>query len=87
MRAEKTCAQGELKLNQSMTEELKPKTLLYLKSATMPVGVGDVAKHLNVSWSTARQVLMELLIESKVECERTTHARIFRLPKDGGPSS
>ena len=69
-------------MNQSMTEELKPKALEYLKSATMPVGVGDVAKHLNVSWSTARQVLMELLIDSKVECEKTTKSRIFRIKRE-----
>lgn len=78
---EKTSAQGDVELNQNRTEELKPKAIEFLKNATMPVGVGDVAKCLSVSWSTARQLLMELLIEAKVECEKTTNARIFRLPK------
>jgi len=78
---EKTSAQGEMKLNHSITEELKPRALEYLNSAGVAVGVGDVAKHLGVSWSTARQLLMELLIENKVQCEKTAHLRIFRLLK------
>jgi len=63
----------------SLVEQLKPKALEFLKSSSIPVGIGDVAKYLNVSWSTGRQVLMELMLEDKVECQKTTKSRIFRL--------
>lgn len=66
----------------SLTEELKPKALDFIQDSSIAVCVGDVAKHLGISWSTARQILMELLVEGKAECERTTNARIFRRKKD-----
>lgn len=77
----KCCPQGEGNLNESITEKLKPKALQFLKDVSMAVGVGDIAKHLGVSWSTARQILMELALEGKVECEKTTNSKIFRIQK------
>lgn len=70
-------------MRRSMAEELKPKALKFLENAEIPVGVGDVAHALNVSWSTARQVLMELLIEGRVKCQKTAKSRIFRIKRDG----
>lgn len=66
-------------MRERLIEELKPKALEFLKNTMIAVGVGDVARYLGVSWSTSRQVLMELLVEGKVECEKTTKARIFRI--------
>jgi predicted ArsR family transcriptional regulator len=65
-------------LRRNLISELKPKALLFIKKATTAVAIGDVAKNVNVSWSTARQILMELTLENKVECEITTNAKIFR---------
>jgi Mn-dependent DtxR family transcriptional regulator len=69
-------------LRGSLIEELKPKALEYLRNSRLAIGVGDVAKYLGVSWSTARQVLMELLVEGKIECEKTTKSRIFRIKSE-----
>lgn len=70
-------------MRRSSAEELKPKALEILKKADMPICIGDVAHLLDVSWSTARQIMMELLVEGKVECEKTTKSRIFRIRKGG----
>jgi predicted ArsR family transcriptional regulator len=68
-------------LNESITEKLRPKALEFLRNSGMPVGVGDVAKHLKVSWSTGRQVLNELMLDGEVEYEKTTKSKIFRIKK------
>ena len=66
----------------NLVQELKPKAIEFLQASDVAVGVGDVARHLDVSWSTARQLLMELLVEGKAECEKTTNAMIFRQKSD-----
>lgn len=48
----------------------------------MPICIGDVAKHFGIAWSTARQILMELLLEGKAECEKTTKSMIFKAKKE-----
>lgn len=65
-------------MRDSSIEKMKPKALDFLKTTTMPITIGDVANHLDMSWSTARQVMMELRIEGRVECEKTTKSWIFR---------
>jgi len=49
----------------------------------MPVSIDFVAHHLNVSWPTARGLLLNMTIKGKVEAEKTTKSLIFRLPKKG----
>ena len=61
----------------SLVEKLKPKALEIVRSSSIPVCVGDVARRLGISWATARQVLMELMLEGEIECEKTTKSRIF----------
>jgi len=58
--------------------KLLPRVIEYFQSTEVPVVVGDVANLLGVSWSTARQVLMELALSGEIECEVTTRGRIFR---------
>jgi|GEM_PF-5629599 predicted ArsR family transcriptional regulator len=41
--------------------------------------INDLAKKLNISWSTARQILMELVIEGKVEAQKTPKSWIFSI--------
>ena len=40
--------------------------------------INDLAKKLGTSWSTARQILMELVIEGKIEAQKTPKSWIFR---------
>ena len=69
-------------MRKSLIDELKPKALLFIKKATTAVAIGDVAKTVNTSWSTARQILMELTLENKIELETTSNAKIFRPKTD-----
>jgi len=66
-------------LRKSLTEELKPKALKFLESVDVPACIGDVARHLGVSWSTARHLLLELVLEGKIECMKTSRSRIFKI--------
>jgi|GEM_PF-4302368 len=61
----------------SLLEESKPKAFDIVKNAPMPIGVGDVAKKLGVSWTTARQVLTELVAEGKIRSLKTTKYRVY----------
>lgn len=56
----------------SLTQKLKPEAIEFLQANDMAVGVGDVARHLDVSLSTVRQLLMELLVEGKAAKKTTT---------------
>jgi len=58
----------------SLVEKLNLKAYEFIGNSRIPVLIGDVARRLNISWSTARQILMELLVEGKVECEKTTNS-------------
>jgi len=66
----------------SLVDELKPKALEILKRSKLPLGVGDVAKELDVSWSTARQILTELELEGKVSSLKTSKSKVY-FPKEG----
>lgn len=69
----------------SLVQDLKPKAVEFMENTTVAVGVSDVAKHLGVAWSTVRQILFELMLEGKVDCEKTTNSRIFRARKHSAP--
>jgi len=65
-------------LRKGIVQELKSQALQILENSDMPICIGDVAKHFGIAWSTARQILMELLLEGKAECEKTTKSMIFK---------
>lgn len=64
-------------MNKSKINVLKPKAKKFVELSNIPVNVADVAKNLGVSWSTARQILMELVLEGKICSQKTTKAWIF----------
>jgi predicted ArsR family transcriptional regulator len=69
-------------MRSSLVDRLKSKTLDFIERAKIPVCIGDVAKHLRVSWATARQILAELELEGAVTSEKTSKSKIFR-PRRG----
>jgi len=73
-----------MRWSRSRVEELKPKALRLVQESPLPISIGDVARHLQCSWSTARQILMELVIEGKVTAEKTTKSFIFRARSEEG---
>jgi len=68
----------------SLVEELREKALGVLLKSDLPLGVGDVAKKLDVSWSTARAILLRLEAEGKVRSLKTSKSRVyFVAPQQG----
>ena len=43
----------------------------------MPLSIEYVARHLEVGWGTARAMLLELALEGKIACQKTTKSWIF----------
>ena len=41
--------------------------------------MNEQSKAAELSWATAREVMMEMALEGKIECEKTTKPRIFRV--------
>jgi hypothetical protein len=62
------------RLNQSPIEL---QTIKLLKIAGTSCSINYVAKQLGVAWVTARALLLTLVIEGKVQLQRTTHGPIF----------
>jgi DNA-binding IclR family transcriptional regulator len=66
-------------------EELKDEALKLLASSQLPLGVMDVAKKLDVSWTTARAILLTLEAEGKVSSLKTSKSKVYFLrQRDGG---
>ncbi len=72
---------GDIKMRLGLTERLKADALRFLNQTTLAISVSDLAKNLNVSWSTARQILTELTLEGRIECQKTTNWKIYK-PKE-----
>lgn len=60
-----------------LVEELKNKALKVIGDSDVPLGVGDVAKRLDVSWTTARAILLTLQAEGKVSSLKTSKSRVY----------
>jgi Mn-dependent DtxR family transcriptional regulator len=61
----------------NLVDELKNEALKILEESDMPLGVGDIAKALDVSWATARAILLTLEAEGKVGCIKTPKSRVY----------
>jgi Mn-dependent DtxR family transcriptional regulator len=61
----------------SLVDELKEEALKVIKEATIPLSVGDVARRLNVSWTTARAILLTLEAEGKVASLKTSKSKVY----------
>lgn len=61
----------------SLVEKLKPEALKIVEKSHIPIGVTDVAKKLDVSWTTARQILTELVAEGKIQTLKTAKSRVY----------
>jgi DNA-binding IclR family transcriptional regulator len=62
-------------------EKTEAEVLDLLKNTPMAASTDYVAHNLNVSWSTARGLLLNMTLKGKIEAEKTTKSLIFRLPK------
>jgi len=48
----------------------------------MPLSIEYVARHLNVGWGTARAMLLELALDGKIACQKTTKSWIFWISRN-----
>ena len=69
----------------SLVEELKDKALEILQESRLPLGVGDVAKRLDVSWTTARAILLTLEAEGKISSLKTSKSKVFYPKRERTP--
>ena len=60
--------------------EIQTQLLNLLEKTPMPVSIEFVARHLTVGWGTARAMLLELVVDGKVACQKTTKSWIFWMP-------
>jgi predicted ArsR family transcriptional regulator len=75
---------SRLKRKLSLVEELKDEALKLLASSQLPLGVMDVAKKLDVSWTTARAILLTLEAEGKVSSLKTSKSKVYFLRQGDG---
>jgi predicted ArsR family transcriptional regulator len=67
-------------------EHFETEVIKLLEKTPMPVSIDYVAHHLQISWPTARGLLMNMALDKKIEAEKTTKSLIFRLPKKDEPT-
>jgi len=63
-------------------EQVEKQVVELLKRTPTAVSIDYVAYHLNIAWATARGLLLNMVINGKVQSEKTTKSLIFRLPLD-----
>jgi len=69
-------------LREREVEKLRKKIRDFIKQQEQPFSVNDVAKEFEISWTTARAILLELALEGEVEVMKTTKSYVF-IPKGG----
>jgi Mn-dependent DtxR family transcriptional regulator len=57
--------------------EVLPQVLEVVEKSELPTTVSDIANHLDFSWSTARQALMELSLRGAIIAVDTTRGKLF----------
>lgn len=63
------------------SKEYEKKVKACLSEGTDPCGVGYIARTLSIGFATARAILQELLLEGKIQGQKTTFGWIFWLEK------
>jgi len=58
--------------------DLETLVLKVIAKASIPVGVGYVAKRIRRNWATTRAVLLTLAVDGRVSVQRTTHGWYYR---------
>ena len=63
-------------------EKLRKDIKEYIRTLSKPFSVNDIAKKFDISWNTAKSILLELALEGEVNLMKTTKSYIF-IPKGG----
>jgi Mn-dependent DtxR family transcriptional regulator len=57
--------------------EVLPQVLEVVEKSELPTTVSDIAKRLDLSWSTARQALMELSLDGVITAVDTSRGKLY----------
>ena len=63
--------------------ELEEQIISLLKETEIPCSIDFVAHNMGIAWGTARAILLNLVIEGRVQSQKTTKSLIFWAKKDG----
>ena len=69
-------------LREKEVKELRKRIREFIRQQKQPFSVNDVAREFDISWTTARAILLELALEGEVEVMKTTKSYVF-IPKGG----
>jgi len=69
------CRKGEV--GKKEMEKLKENIREYIRELREPFSANNIAKKFNISWNTARTILLELALEGEVEVLKTTKSYVF----------
>ena len=77
------------KMNKRMEkfEKTKSEVKEYIKTLDMPFSIQDIAKKFDISWNTAKAILLELALEGEVKATKTTKSYVFTVKENGGKES
>ncbi len=58
-------------------EKLKNEIREYIRTLRTPFSVRDIERKFQISWVTARDILLELALEGEIEALKTTKSYVF----------
>lgn len=73
-------------MNHFNDKKLENKIIVFLENTPIPASIDYVAQHFNLAWGTARAILLNLVIEGKIQSQKTTKSFIFWVDKKEAPA-
>lgn len=64
-------------MNHFNNKDLENQIVELLKETPIPASIDYVAQHFNLAWGTARAILLNLVIEGRIQSQKTTKSLIF----------
>jgi len=71
-------------MNYFNDKDLEKQIIELIKKTEIPCSIDFVAQHFNLAWGTARAILLNLVINGKIQTQKTTKSLIFWIKKGGG---
>jgi len=68
-------------LNHFNDKDLESQIVKLLEETPIPASIDFVAQHFNLAWGTARAILLNLVIDGRVQTQKTTKSLIFWVKK------
>ena len=73
-------------MNHFNDKDLEIQVVKLLKEIPIPASIDFVAQHFNLAWGTARAILLNLVIDGRIQTQKTTKNLIFWADEDGETS-